>query len=188
MTSLPTALTWRGALAVAVGIVSIAWPHVTVRVVVVLFAVYVLADAVGQLALAYRLRGGGGSGHLLLALLDVAAAALALGWPSITATIVVVAVGLWAIVTGAVEMAVAWRFAALPSGERTLLAIAGAASALLGVVLLAHPDAGALALAWLFGLFSLVFGLLALLLGHRLRRTGHDADSVADQLFGRRRP
>lgn len=38
--SLSTSLLWRGLLAVAIGIVSVAWPGVTVSALVVLFAVY----------------------------------------------------------------------------------------------------------------------------------------------------
>ena len=37
--SLSTSLLWRGLLAVAVGIVSVAWPNITVGAFVILFAV-----------------------------------------------------------------------------------------------------------------------------------------------------
>ena len=41
--SLSTSLIWRGILAVAVGVVALAWPQVTVLALVILFAVFAFA-------------------------------------------------------------------------------------------------------------------------------------------------
>jgi uncharacterized membrane protein HdeD (DUF308 family) len=50
-----------------------------------------------------------------------------------------------------------------------------------GVVLFAHPDAGAVTLALLFGLFSLIAGGTMITQGIELRRTSKSLHSVTPQ-------
>ena len=75
--SLSTSLIVRGVLAVAVGIIALAWPQVTVLALVILFAVYAFIAAGLQ---AMRALSGPTAGpvfgHLLLGLVDLAAALL----------------------------------------------------------------------------------------------------------------
>src|SRR4051812_50220302 len=80
--SLSTSLWWRGALAIAIGILSVAWPNITVGAFVVLFAVYAFVAAFGDGARAFASdRAGPVFGWLLLALLSFAAGGGALVWP-----------------------------------------------------------------------------------------------------------
>jgi uncharacterized membrane protein HdeD (DUF308 family) len=53
-------------------------------------------------------------------------------------------------------------------------------SVALGVVLFARPGVGAVTLALLFGLFSLVYGVSQITTGIQLRRTGHTLHSVME--------
>lgn len=169
-TSVSSSLIWRGAFAIVIGLITICWPSITVGALLILFAVYVLLDAITQLVLARAGRRAGEevAGRYLAAVLDVAAAVITLAWPDITALALVVLVGLWAVVGGFVEVVAAFTVAT-HTAERVLLAAAGVLSVLLGVVLLAHPHAGAFALAVVFGLFALFFGFNALMMGWRLR-------------------
>jgi len=69
-----------GVLAVAVGVIAIAWPGVTILALVILFAVYAFMDAGLQGARAFSSRRAGPvMGHLLLVLIDLAAGVIA--WP-----------------------------------------------------------------------------------------------------------
>jgi uncharacterized membrane protein HdeD (DUF308 family) len=56
--------------------------------------------------------------------------------------------------------------------------LGGLVSMALGVVLAIRPDAGALTLATVFGLFSIVSGIGALILSVRMRRAHAAAQSV----------
>ena len=49
-----TSLLWRGLLGLAVGIIAIAWPGVTVGAVVFIFAVAVFTDAIIQIIRAFN--------------------------------------------------------------------------------------------------------------------------------------
>jgi uncharacterized membrane protein HdeD (DUF308 family) len=58
--------------------------------------------------------------------------------------------------------------------------LAGLVSVAFGVVLFARPGVGAVTLALLFGLFSLIYGVSQIVAGAELRRTGQTLYSVAE--------
>ena len=170
--SLSSSFLWRGLLAVAVGIIAIVWPGVTIFAVVVIFAVLAFGDAFIQGARGFSSDSFGAvAGHLVLAVLDIAAGVVALAWPGITAWVLTIWIGAWAIVTGIIELAMAFE-SSDTAGERALYSLGGLLSILLGVVLFARPHVGAVALAEVFGLFSLAYGATSLVLAARTHDTG----------------
>ena len=102
---------------------------------------------------------------------------IALVWPGPTALVLVLVVGIWAFVGGIFEF-----FAGFQSGEtagtRALFIFGGLVSVAFGVVLFARPGVGAVTLALLFGLFSLVYGISQITLSSQLRKTGQTLHSV----------
>src|ERR1700738_2815153 len=108
--SLSTSLITRGIMDAVVGIIALGWPSVTVRPLVILFAVYAFIAAGMQAARAFSSRTAGPVlGHLLLGLVDLAAGVIALAWPGPTALVLVLIVGVWAIIAGLVEFVAAFR-------------------------------------------------------------------------------
>jgi len=174
--SLSTSLIARGILAVAVGVIALAWPSVTVLALVILFAIYAFMAAGLQAAQAFSSANAGPvTGHLLLGLVDLAAGIIALAWPGPTALVLVLIVGVWAIIAGLVEFSAAFSAAFAsgePAGTRAMLILGGLATIAFGVVLCARPGIGAITLALLFGLFNLIAGTWMLVQGTELRRTG----------------
>ncbi len=169
--SLSTSLIVRGILALAVGIIALAWPQVTVLALVILFAVYAFIAAGLQAVRAFSSRTAGPVfGHLLLGLVDLAAGVIALAWPGPTALVLVLIVGVWAVIAGLVEIAAAFG-AGEAAGTRAMFILGGLVSIAFGVVLCARPGVGAITLALLFGLFNLIYGTWALVQGIELRRT-----------------
>jgi uncharacterized membrane protein HdeD (DUF308 family) len=170
--STATSLILRGILAVIVGLIAIAWPGVTILALVILFASYAFFDAVLQFERAFGSRRAGPVlGHLLLGLIDVAAGLFALVWPAPTAFVLVIVVAVWAFVGGFAEI-----WAGFGSGEgvgtRAVFIIAGLVSVLFGVVLFARPGVGALTLALLFGLYSMIYGFSQINAGIHARQMG----------------
>src|ERR1700745_2352998 len=99
--SLSTSLIVRGILAVAVGIIALAWPQVTVLALVILFAVYALfASGLEAVRASSSAKAVPRLGHLLLGLVDLAAGTVALVWPGPTALVLVLIVGTWAFIGG----------------------------------------------------------------------------------------
>lgn len=168
--TISASLLWRGILAIAIGVVSVAWPQITLGAFVILFAVYALLigglDAVRAFADAH---GGERFGYLLLGALSVAAGVLALVWPGLTVLVLTIWVGLWALVTGAIEVVLAFRRDE-SAAERALWALSGLIAIAFGAVLVARPGLGAVSLATVFGLFSIVSGVEALVLSARTRK------------------
>lgn len=178
--SISTSLLWRGITAIAIGMVSVAWPHITVLAFVILFAVYAFTAAAADAVRAFDSKQAGPVvGYLLLGLLSLAAGVIALVWPGITALVLTLWVGAWAVVTGVVEVGLALGRDE-PAGERALWILTGLVSIALGVVLAIRPDLGAVSLASVFGLFSTVSGVIALVLSAQMRQ----AHTTAERLVG----
>jgi uncharacterized membrane protein HdeD (DUF308 family) len=176
--STSSSLILLGVLGIIVGIIAIAWPGVTIAALVILFAIYAFIGA-GLEAMRAFSSGSAGPvlGHLLLALIDLAAGVIALVWPGPTALVLVLVVAIWAFVAGFTEI-----FAAFGGGEtagtRAMFIVTGLISVAFGVVLSARPDIGAVTLALLFGLYSLIFGVSEIVLGVQMRRTGRTVQAI----------
>jgi len=177
--STSTSLILLGVLAVIVGIVAIAWPGVTVLALVVLFAVYAFIDAGLQAARAFGSRSAGPVfGHLLLGLVDLAAGVIAIVWPGPTAYVLVIVVAAWALVGGVIEFFAGFR-SGETAGTRALFIISGLVSVAFGIVLFARPDVGAVTLALLFGLYSLIYGFSQIAAGIQVRQVGGSLPSLS---------
>ena len=159
----------EGVIAIVFGVLAIAWPGLTILVLAVLFAAYVLVHGVVTLARAVR-RGQDMPrrvARVLIGLISIAAGVAALVWPQITALALVVVVGAWAIVSGLLEIFVASR---LSAGWWPI--VVGIASLLAGLLILINPRAGAYAIALVIGLYAIIAGVLMLAEAWRLHRLG----------------
>jgi uncharacterized membrane protein HdeD (DUF308 family) len=170
--SLSTSLIVRGVLAFVLGILALAWPRITVFALVILFAVFAFTSAGLQGMRAFSsAKTGPVFGHLLLGLIDIAAGVVALVWPGLTALVLVLIVGIWAIAGGVVEFFAAFRRGET-AGQRALFLIGGLLSVFFGVIMVSHPVIGAFTLALLFGLLLLIIGAWQFVAGIEMRRTG----------------
>jgi uncharacterized membrane protein HdeD (DUF308 family) len=173
MPNIANSLIWRAVLAIVIGIIAVAWPDITIGAFVLLFAVYAFLAGFMEAARAFRSEAAGPFvGRLLLAALDILAGIVAIAWPGITALVLVLWVAGWAFVTGLFEVALAFRTGE-ETGERALLGLSGLVSVALGVVLFIRPDIGAIALAQVYGLFSLISGITLLVMALNLRHLTH---------------
>ncbi|HUN33457.1 MAG TPA: DUF308 domain-containing protein [Trebonia sp.] len=162
-----------GALSVIVGITAIAWPGVTILALVVLYAVYAFMAAGLQVARAFSSRAAGPVlGHLLLGLVGLAAGLIALVWPAPTAFVLVIVVAAWALVSGLAEISAAFRIGET-AHMRAMFVVAGLVSVAFGIVLFSRPGLGAVSLALLFGLYSMIYGFSQINAGVHLGQAGH---------------
>jgi uncharacterized membrane protein HdeD (DUF308 family) len=171
----------RGAFALAAGLAAFAWSGMTLTLLVQFFGAYALVD--GVLAALSALGGDDASARAWLLVEGAVGIAAGLGpliWPSMLASTLLYLVAAWAIVSGAIEVVAA---AQLREGidDDWLLALAGVSSMLFGVYLAASPADGAQVAVARIGVYAVVFGVLLLALGLRLR-------DLARSGLGRRRP
>jgi uncharacterized membrane protein HdeD (DUF308 family) len=159
----------RGLLAIVLGILTLALPAVSLASLVLLFAVYMLADGVLGIVSAIRAaRRHERWGWLVLeGLLDLAAGIAALVWPGLTIIVFVVLVAIWAIVTGVALLGATFRLNR--QHGRWLMGLAGVLSLVWGILLIVAPIGGALVLMLWIGAYALVFGITLVVLAFRLR-------------------
>ncbi|MEU0336737.1 DUF308 domain-containing protein [Streptomyces sp. NPDC006193] len=169
-------LVLRGAAALSFGAMAVVWPAVTVLALALLFGAYALVDGATLLASAFRREGDTGhrAAHAVAGAVGVAAGVITIAWPGVTALALVALIGAWAVITGVVEIWAAVRFRRELHHEWALF-LAGGASVVAGALVWTRPEAGALTLAQIVGVYALVSGGLALAAARRL----HGAGAVA---------
>ena len=160
----------RGIVGVVFGLVAFAWPGITIAALVVIFGAYAVIDGVTNLFLGLSRRPGRGRSWstTLQGIAGVVAGVLAFIWPGVTALVLVIFIGAWAIVTGLFEIAAAIKLRQEISGE-WLLALSGLMSLAFGVLVFAFPGAGAVGIAWILGAYAMAGGAVLIALGVRLR-------------------
>lgn len=127
-------LALRGAAAVLFGLLTLIWPNISLLVLVLLFGAYSLLDGAFLLvaAAANDPKSRRSPRVLLLqAGIGIITGIVTLVWPAITALALLYLIAAWAVITGALEVAAAFRLRKEISNE-WLLAVAGGLSILLG--------------------------------------------------------
>jgi uncharacterized membrane protein HdeD (DUF308 family) len=171
----------RGVFSILFGIIAYVWPGLTLFVLVAFFGAYALIDGVTALVAGFRMKDGGKPmwSMILIGVAGIAAGAITFLWPGKTAFILLVFIAAWAIAVGLFQVIAAIRLRKEIDNE-WLMGLSGAMSVVFGVLVLFNPGAGALALIWLIAAFSIVFGILLVVLALRLKRhAGPAAGAVA---------
>ena len=162
------ALVIRGIAAIIFGLIALVLPGITLIVLIALYGAYAIVNGVAELIGAFQ----AAERHrrwwplVLEGIVSILAGIVAFVWPGITALVLVLIIGAWAIITGVLEVIAGLRFGSW------LLDLAGVISVLFGIFLVVSPGAGALSLLWLIGVYALVFGILLLVHGISLRSSG----------------
>jgi uncharacterized membrane protein HdeD (DUF308 family) len=160
----------RGIVAIAFGLLTWLQPGISAAALVLLFGAYAFADGVlsSWAAIAGRADHEDWWLMLLRGLLGIGVGILAFVEPGVVALAVLFYIAIWAIATGVLEIAAAIRLRREIQGE-WLLILSGLLSVVFGVVLVARPGAGALALLWLIAWFAIAFGVVLVILAFKAR-------------------
>lgn len=167
-------LVLRGLAALIFGALTWLVPGISLASLVLLFGAYSLADGVLSLWTAFA----GPRNHdswwplLLGGLVGIGVGVLTFAAPAVTALALLIYIAAWAVATGVLEIVAAIHLRREIEGEWVLI-LAGLASVAFGVLIMAHPGAGALALLWLIGSYAMVFGVLLLVLAFKARGFVH---------------
>jgi uncharacterized membrane protein HdeD (DUF308 family) len=97
----------------------------------------------------------------------IVAGVLTFFWPGAATLALLLIIGAWALITGVFEIIAAIRLREEIEGEWLLL-ISGVLSVLFGIALAIWPAAGLL-VTWIIGAYAILFGVLFIVLGLRLR-------------------
>ena len=165
----------RGLCAILFGVLTFAWPGVTLLTLVLLYGAYALID--GVIAMAAAVRGGAPAPRWWLAvvgLMGIAAGVVTLLLPGMTALLLLLFIAAWAIASGVMQIIGAIRLRKEIDNEWWLVA-GGVLSVIFGLVLAVQPGTGALALLFVIGIYAIVHGVMLVSFSLRLRKHAHGA-------------
>ncbi len=161
------ALMIRGVLALGLGLSALIWPKLTLGLLVQLIGAYALLD--GITGLIGSLRDRDLSSYLLPALVSLAVGAVLLFWPGMTVKWLLIALGILVLLHGT-SLFLAGRSAQQGDPDRGLLVTMGTVLAVIGLVLIIWPGAGAVTISWLVAALAFVVGAMLVFLALRLRK------------------
>jgi uncharacterized membrane protein HdeD (DUF308 family) len=160
----------RGIAGILFGIATFFAPAISLAVLVLLFGAYALVDGVLAVISALRHRATNERWWVVLleGLVGIFAGVVTFAWPHITAIALLYVIAAWALITGALEIAAAIRLRKVIDHE-WLMVLSGILSIAFGVLLAMFPGLGALAVVLWIGAYAIIFGVLLVALGFRLR-------------------
>lgn len=163
----------RGLVAIVFGILTWGLPGISLGVLVLLFGAYSMMDGILGVCTAIAGRKEHESWWVLLlgGLLGIGVGVLTFLAPGITALALLFYIAIWAIATGVLEIVAAIRLRGEVEGEWWFI-LGGFASVVFGVLLMAQPGVGALALLWLIAGYAVVFGVFLVMLAFKARAFG----------------
>ncbi|MGU3664671.1 HdeD family acid-resistance protein [Methylobacterium sp. A49B] len=170
----------RGVIAILFGAIAFVAPGAFVLSLVLFFAAYMLADGVFAIVGAVRAAQRHERWGFLLVegIVDIIVGIAAVLVPAAAVWAFVLLLATWALVTGGLMIAAAFRLH-LHYG-RWWLVLGGLVSILFGAALLINPGMSALVLTWWIGSYTFAFGVLLLILAFKLRsRHGAASPPVA---------
>ena len=162
-------LVLRGVIALLFGVMAFVSPGAVMLSVALLFAVYLIVDGVIGLFAAFRMSHADNRWWYLLAeaVLNLLMGALALAFPGGAILAFVIVTAVWALLSGGFLLAAAFRLGL--SHGRLWLAIGGIISIIWGMLLIATPLMGAVVLTWWLGAYAVLFGIMLIAAGLKLR-------------------
>jgi uncharacterized membrane protein HdeD (DUF308 family) len=158
----------RGVASILFGLLALFATTATILSMLLLFSAYMLVDGgFGIASAVMAARRGKKWGLLLLeGILNIATGVIAFLWPAITVFAFVMLMAAWALITGGLMLSAA--FQNKPKGWGWL-AFGGVSSIIFGILLVIAPFIGAVVLTWWLGSYALVFGVMLLVFGFKLR-------------------
>jgi uncharacterized membrane protein HdeD (DUF308 family) len=162
LTKMRWALGLNGLLSIAVGVVILIWPGISLFALTILFGAYALATGVVGLYYSFMAEAKGERGWLVFSsLLGIAVGIVVLVWPNISALALLYVIGIYAVALGIIAIVGAF-WLPLDGGDTALMILSGAVSILFGIVMFARPGDGALVTLALIAAFALVTGITEL--------------------------
>jgi uncharacterized membrane protein HdeD (DUF308 family) len=164
------ALAFRGLVGVMLGIVPIMWPSIALTGLVMLFGLYAIVDGLLLIASASHYRKIGHAWAFAIeGIIGVTAGLVAFLWTGMGMLLFINLIAFWALVTGAIELALAFRLRKEPIGG-LYLGAAGAASVAFGILILGWPNVSAFLIVTLLGCYALAVGVSMISFAFRMRR------------------
>ena len=149
----------NGVLSIALGVVILVWPNISLYSLVIVFGAFALARGVVGLITAISSKDLPSRGWLAVnSLLGIAVGVLVFLRTDMSALALLYVIGAYAIALGIITIGGAF-WLPLKTADRVLLTLGGWVSIIFGIVMFAKPGAGALAVLALIAAYALILGV-----------------------------
>lgn len=172
------ALLIRGIAAVIFGVLALVWPGATWFAIGILFGAYAFVDGIFAIIAAVRVA----EAHerwwplVIEGAIGLIIAAITFYDVGITILALYFTIAVWAFLTGILEIVAAVQLRKVVQNEVWLI-VGGILSIIFALLMLWRPIAGAVAVAWIIGIYAIVFGIM--MIGLSLRLRSHAAEVKA---------
>jgi uncharacterized membrane protein HdeD (DUF308 family) len=153
----------NGVASIALGVVIVVWPGISLYSLVIVFGVYAIARGVFGLVAAFSgpIQGSNRGWLIVSSLAGIAVGVIVFLHTDMSALALLYVIGAYAIALGIITIGGAF-WLPLETGDRVLLTLTGFVSILFGIVMFAKPGDGALALLALIAAYAIIFGFIEL--------------------------
>lgn len=160
----------QGVVSILFGILAFRATNSALAVLVALFGVYAFLVGILAVFAAFTLASEHQSwlGMLFEGILGIAAGIIAFRSPGLTAQALFYVVAAWVILRGILAIVTAYALRQLIPGEWAT-AVSGVLSIVVGYLLIANPQQGPSWVVWVIGFYAVLYGILMIALGNRLR-------------------
>jgi uncharacterized membrane protein HdeD (DUF308 family) len=160
----------RGIAALAFGVLALTWSAITLQTLVIIFGIFALVDGLleGYNAMTAKRQEQKWFLTALRGFIGIVIGIVSLAVPGVTGTVFLALIGIWAVLSGVGEIAIAIKLQ-LSKGGQYLLEIGGLVSLIFGIIMLSLVNSQALDQTWLIGTYALVFGIVMVSLSLQIR-------------------
>jgi uncharacterized membrane protein HdeD (DUF308 family) len=168
-----------GIISLALGLVALVWPGITVQVLAVIIGTFLLAESL--LSFLVRRRNAFFTWSAVLqGLVGIVVALFLIVLPGTAVRIVVMIMAIWLVLRGVVQGVLAVWSRGI-AGAPLFVGLIAAVSLLVGALLILRPEAGVVAFAWLLGIYAIVSGAVSILWSRRAAQLTADDSAEAEQ-------
>ena len=169
----------RGLFAILFGLAAILWPTLTLGILILIFGFYVIVDGIFTIVLGIwgRKYHSNSWWMILDGLVRIGVGLIAVVWPGLTSISLVILIAIWAIITGAIGIFLAIRLRKEIQNE-WILGFSSALSILLGIILVAQPTVGAMAVVFVIGFYAILFGILLIVFAIQMQNRKKSLDQL----------
>jgi uncharacterized membrane protein HdeD (DUF308 family) len=165
----------RGILLIIIGLLAFVSPLTWV----IFVGIYILIDGITMLLSGFSDQPSGQSRWplVILGILGLVAGLLILWEPALGAITLTTIIAVWAVIGGILTIISALRLREEIDNEWWLV-LSGILAIIFGVLVFTNVLAGILTIAWVFGVFAIVVGILSIVLAFRVRDFGTQIGAV----------
>ena len=174
----------RGALSIALGVLILVWPGISLVALTIVVGIYALASGMTEVGYSFTAEAKGRRGWFgISGLLGIVFGVMVLAWPGISTLALLYVIGAYAVAIGFLAIGASFQLP-LDGRDTALMILGGLVAILFGIVMFVRPGAGALATLALISTFALVTGISQLVVAFGGKQL---AEHKATKLFRQNR-